>query len=342
MAGRYAGRMDATLDHDARLARLEAAAPAMGSAFGIAVHGVSRLPSVTRAVFALEGDAGRFVLRVHGDDESREHIESLLRWLRALAGAGLPVPRPVCAGQGDMLIEQAVAGLPGTQRCSLLTWLEGASLTPEDLRPRHTRAMGELLAHLHDFAARWRTPPGFARPRLDAAALFAERSAGADEACFSAELREAMRIVERQTSALMRRLDAAPAAQGLIHGDLIAKNCLFREDGAGALDFDACGQGYFLYDLAPAMLQISALTRRRALAEALWTGYTARRPLADARGPELEIFVAARLAASCRWLAAHRHVPAVRARMGELLAQRSLTLCDYLATGRVRRRSAML
>lgn len=342
MASRYAGRMEATLDHDARLARLEAAAPAMGANFGIAVERVNRLPSVTRAVFGLEGDGGRFVLRVHTDDESREHLESLLRWLRAMAENGLPVPRPVCAGQGDMLIEQAVAGLPGTQRCSLLTWLEGASLAPEDLRPRHTRAMGELLAHLHDFAAGWRPPPGFVRPRLDADGLFGERSAGADEGCFSAELREAMRNVERQTRALMRRLDATPAAQGLIHGDLIAKNCLFREDGVGALDFDACGRGYWLYDLAPAMLQISALRRRRALADALWVGYTARRPLPDARRAELEIFVAARLAASCRWLAAHRHVPAVRARMGELLAQRSLTLRDYLATGRVRRRSAML
>ena len=344
MASRYAGRMDASLDHDARLARLEAAAPEMGAAFGIAARRVRRLPSVTRAVFALEGEEGRFVLRVHGDDESREHIESLLRWLRALAEGGLPVPRPLCAGLGDMLPEQVVAGLPGRQRCSLLTWLEGATLTPQELTPDHLRAMGELLAHLHDFAACWRTPPGFARPRLDADGLFGERSAGAeaDEACFSAELREAMRHVERQTRALMRRLDATPAAQGLIHGDLIAKNCLFRDDGVCALDFDGCGHGYFLYDLAPAMLQVSALTRRRALADALWTGYTTRRPLPEARRAELEVFVAARLAASCRWLAAHRHVPAVCARMADLLAQRTLTLRDYLATGRVRRRSAML
>lgn len=341
MASRYAGRMDATLDHEMRLARLEAAAPAMGANFGIAVHGVSRLPSLTRAVFALESEDGRFVLRVHGDDECREHLESLLRWLRALADKGLPVPRPLCAGQGDMLIEQAVAGMRGTQRCSLLTWLEGATLSPEDLRPRHTRAMGELLARLHDYAQRWRPPPGFARPRLDAAALFGEGDDTAD-LCFPTELREAMVAVEQQTRALMQRLDASPAARGLIHGDLIAKNCLFREDGVGALDFDSCGRGHFLYDLAPAMLQISALRRRPALADALWTGYTSRRPLPEAQRAELEVFVAARLAASCRWLAAHRHVPAVRARMAELLAQRALTLRDYLATGRVRRRSAML
>ena len=151
-----------------------------------------------------------------------------------------------------------------------------------------------------------------------------------------------MRHVERQTRALMERLDALPDSRGLIHGDLIAKNCLFRDDGVGALDFDGCGHGYYLYDLAPAMLQISALTRRRALAEALWTGYTTQRPLPEARRAKLEIFVAARLAASCRWLAAHRRVPAVRARMADLLAQRSLTLRDYLVTGRVRRRSAML
>ena len=334
------------MNHEARLALLEAAAPQLGAVYGIEVLRVRRLPSISRAVFALEDASGRYVLRVHHQGESRVQLDSLLTWLCSLAGVGqLCVPRPLATAQGALLAEVRVDGLPGLQPCSLLSWLPGASLAPEALVPGQARAMGELLAQLHDFAAQWRPPPGFARPCLDAAGLFGERSpyaSDAGDALFSSELRGLMAAVAQRTQMLMQRLDAQPDARGLIHADFIAKNCLFTGAGACALDFDDCAWGYFLYDLAPAMLQFSALPGHTNLAEALWAGYTARRPLPQTQRNELETLVAARLVASCRWLAANQQVPQLRAQTAELLAQRAATLRDYLDTGRVRRRSAML
>lgn len=345
MATRYAGVVCAILDHESRLAALEAAAPEIAAAFGVAPCAVRRLPSLTRPVFALETGDGRFVLRVHPGDARPAELESLLCWLEALAAAGFPVPRPRRTLQGAWLAELALEGLPGAQRCSLLTWLDGAALAPEDMTPDHARAMGDLLARLHDFAARWPAPAGFVRPRLDAEGLFGDRSPYASdggEAFFSPALREAMHAVELRTRALLHQWRELPDAWGLIHGDLIAKNCLFGEDGARALDFDNYAQGCFLYDLAPATLQFSALPAAEALAQALWTGYTARRSLSPARPADLQTLVAARLVASCRWLAANRQAPALRGRMEGLLEQRTVTLRDYLTTGRVRRRSEML
>ena len=345
MVTRYAGAMDAAIGHDGRLAALEAAAPRASRLFGIKVQGVRRLPSLTRAIFALDSPEGRHVLRIHAASERSDHLESTLRWLQALATAGLRVPRPLTAGDGRLLADIAVTGLPGIQHCSLLTWLRGESVTPEALTPVQARAMGAFLARLHDSAARWQPPPGFVRPRLDAEGLFGHCSpygSDAAEELFSQELREAMTAVEQGTRSLMRVLDAQTGAFGLIHADLIAKNCLFVEGSVCALDFDSSAWGYCLYDLAPAMLQFSALPNREALSEALWAGYTTRRPLPPQQREDLEVLVAARLVASCRWLAANRHAPAVRAQMNDLLAQRTMTLRDYLATGRVRRRSAML
>lgn len=345
MVTRYAGPMDSANGHDGRLALLENAAPRAGGRFGLEVQRVTRLPSLTRAVFALDSAAGRYVLRMHAADERSDQLESLLRWLQALATTGLCVPRPLTLADGRLLAEIEVAGLPGVQRCSLLTWLPGESLKPEQLTPGHARAMGELLARLHDCAAGWQPPAGFARPRLNAEGLFGRCSPCAPDSAaglFSAELRRIMAAVEERTRALMQRLDAEADAFGLIHADLIAKNCLFVAHGVCALDFDHCAWGYYLYDLAPAMLQFSALPAREALAEALWRGYTARRPMPSQRRDDLETLVAARLVASCRWLAANRRVPTVRAQMGQLLTQRTATLRDYLATGRLRRRSTML
>ncbi len=337
--------MSASLNHEARLALLQAAAPTLGAAFGLDVLRVHRLPSLSRAVFALEDAAGRYVLRVHHDHERGEQLNSLLTWLQALAGTGLCVPRPLPGVAGAWLAQVQVDGLPGQQRCSLLTWLPGAALAPESLTPAQARAMGDLLARLHNFATRWSPPPGFARPRLDADGLFGAHSPYASatgDALFTPELRELMAAVAQGTRELMQRLDAQPDVRGLIHADFIVKNCLFSDAGVSALDFDDCAWGYFLYDLAPAILQFSALPGQAALAEALWTGYTLRRPVAQTQCSELETLVAARLAASCRWLAANQHAPQVRAQTPELLAQRTITLRDYLATGRVRRRSAML
>lgn len=345
MVTRYAGPMDAANGHDRRLALLEGAAARAGGLFGLEVLQVTRLPSLTRAVFALDCVAGRHVLRMHAADERSDRLESLLRWLQALAMTGLCVPRPLTIEDGHMLAEIDVAGLPGLQRCSLLTWLPGESLKPEQITPGHARAMGELLARLHDYAAGWQPPAGFARPRLDAEGLFGHCSPYASDSAaelFGAELCRIMVAVEERTRALMQRLDAEAGAFGLIHADLIAKNCLFVGHGVCALDFDHCAWGYYLYDLAPAMLQFSALPAREALAPALWTGYTTRRPMPSQWRDDLETLVAARLVASCRWLAANQGVPTVRAQMQQLLAQRTATLRDYLATGRLRRRSTML
>ncbi|MCE2489657.1 MAG: phosphotransferase [Anaerolineae bacterium] len=337
--------MCAIPDHEQRLAALEAAAPDIASAFGMEVIGVWRLPSLTRAVFALETGEGRHVLRLHPGDARSDELQSLLRWLEALSGACLPVPRPRATLRGEWLAEVALEGLPGPQRCSLLSWLPGKALTPEELTSEHAWAMGNLLARLHDFALRWQAPPGFVRPSLDADGLFGEDSPYASpgsEEYFSPELREAMHLVELRTRAQCHRLRGQPGAWGLVHGDLIAKNCLFGDDGASALDFDNCAWGCFLYDLAPATLQFTGLPGGEALARALWSGYTARRSLSPARRYDLETLVAARLVASCRWLVANRHAPVVRDRLETLLAQRSLTLRDYLGSGFVRRRSEML
>ena len=342
---RYAGVVCALPVHDLRHPALEAAAPEIAAAFGLALCGIRRLPSLTRAVFALESGEGRFVLRVHPDDASVDELESLLTWLEALAAAGFPVPRPRRTLRGEWLAAQTLDGLPGTRRCSLLTWMDGTALTPEEMTPDHARAMGDLLAGLHDYAARWSAPDGFVRPGLDAEGLFGERSpyaSAGSEAFFSPELREAMHGVELRTRALLHRSRDLPDAWGLIHGDLIAKNCLFGDDGARALDFDNCGHGCFLYDLAPATLQFSALPLAGALTQALLTGYRARRSLSPAGPADLETLVAARLVAACRWLVANRQAPALRGRVEDLLEQRTTTLRDYLATGRVRRRSEML
>ncbi len=188
--------------------------------------------------------------------------------------------------------------------------------------------------------------PGLCDRVWDADGLFGEDSPYASpgsEEYFSPELREAMHLVELRTRAQCHRLRGQPGAWGLVHGDLIAKNCLFGDDGASALDFDNCAWGCFLYDLAPATLQFTRLARGRGPGAGALVGlYGAQVAVTGKAVRPGDTCCRPGLVASCRWLVANRHAPVVRDRLETLLAQRSLTLRDYLGNGYVRRRSEML
>jgi Ser/Thr protein kinase RdoA (MazF antagonist) len=104
----------------------------------------------------------------------------------------------------------------------------------------------------------------------------------------------ALELVE----ALVSRVDAATVARtlevvrattrelardesgfGLVHGDLHHENVLFRGREACAIDFDDCGWGFHLYDLAVTLWELERRPRYEELRDALLGAYAERRPL---------------------------------------------------------------
>ncbi|NJM08367.1 phosphotransferase [Candidatus Gracilibacteria bacterium] len=82
-------------------------------------------------------------------------------------------------------------------------------------------------------------------------------------------------------------------------------NCLFARDGVGVIDFEDCGFGYYLYDLAVALDEVIARYPHdiAAYREQLLCGYRQERALARAEEDLLDLFVAIRLAELIRWYA---------------------------------------
>jgi Ser/Thr protein kinase RdoA (MazF antagonist) len=234
--------------------------------------------------------------------------------------------------------------------CTLISYLDGEAIAPQDYTPTHAQAVGRVAAQIHgvqpDAAA------GIRRPRLDFAGLFGPQSmyaTGAEGAALLAPHQPVLEAVTGRTAAVFSRLDTEGGHFGLIHGDLKPDNLLFLvPDQPHVLDFDDCGWGYFLYDLAPLLLFLrpphppppspsrgegEQATRYQALKAALLNGYTAVRPLADWQFDALETLVAGRFAASCLWVAAHRDHPAYRGKVEDILAERAARLGGFLATG---------
>ncbi len=142
----------------------------------------------------------------------------------------------------------------------------------------------------------------------------------------------------------MAAIDRGPDTFGLIHGDLLAKNILHCADQPAALDFEYCGWGYYLYDLAPLLWQLKGERPDDycQLEEAMWAGYTSKTGLDERMRAHLEVFIAARQLASCRWLLANAGHPALREIAPKLLEDRTSELRDFLKTGVLNRKSLTL
>ena len=118
----------------------------------------------------------------------------------------------------------------------------------------------------------------------------------------------------------MTELGGGPEVVGLIHADLHLDNALFVREEVGLIDFDDCGFGYRLYDIAVALWELRGRDDYESFRAALVAGYTEHRPLPPDQLAHLDAFIAAREVAFALWFAGTAEVnPAFRDQLeGEL------------------------
>ncbi len=322
---------------------------------GLWGHGgahLSWLGYSSNAVFKASARSGIFVLRLHRPGKARaERLESELRWLQYLNQntdllAPLPIPLPDHTREVLFTSVRPARLGPEVVLCSLFEFIDGKSKSAQDLSAAEVHAVGVYLGTLHS-EGQFEPPPGFRRARMDWEGLFgAESPYSVHETIIapSTEQADTFAQVENRLRSVMAAIDRDPDSFGLIHGDLLAKNILFRAGQPVALDFEYCAWGYFLYDLAPLLWQLKGERPHDypLLEEALWSGYTAKTTVNPQARAHLEAFIAARQLASCRWLLAHASHPTVRAIAPKLLEDRAAELRDFLASGVLKRQSLTL
>ena len=297
------------------------------------------------AVFSVRARDARFVLRLHRPELARERwIRSELLWLRAICdNSDLVVPYPVETRAGDLVASVRVERLSAPVHAVLFRHIEGESRQPADISADEVGQVGVFLAKLHSIP--YTPPDDFQRPRLDWEGLFGEESLydpGEGARLFSAEQREVFAAVAKRVREVMAALGQGADHFGLIHADLLCKNVLFHQGAARALDFEYCGRGYYLYDLTPILWQLRDNGRYPELLQAMWQGYTSIRPLSENQRELLEVFIAGRHLASCRWIAGNLGNASIREKAPQILAERTGEMRRFLETGRLERRSEIL
>lgn len=246
-------------------------------------------------IYALHTEQGRFVLRILEDRSLRDarYEEALLTHLDAATLAAVPKMRRNRQHGG-------VISLSSRQHVSVFDWMDGRSLSSDEVEAEHAQQVGVFLAELHQVGHRFRrrrrnrfAPPLIAKT-LNRVARFAEGLEDSD----------ARMYVDR----LGREFDAfrwpSGVPEGTIHGDLFVDNALFSgRELVGVLDFEMACSGPLIYDLAVALLEwgFPRGDLDRSCAGALLTGYEAIRPLSESERralPSMCRYIAVRYAAT--------------------------------------------
>ncbi|THJ75171.1 phosphotransferase enzyme family protein [Candidatus Frankia alpina] len=239
----------------------------------------------------------------------------------------------------------------GERHAVLFAWVAGHSpqvLGPAGLRGAFAQ-LGDIAARLHQHARSWAPPPSFTRfawtweSTLGASGRWGSWTAGLTAALGDADAREALGLLGRAAAVIERRLagfGAGPDRFGLIHADMRLANLLVPGDappsvdalpsgdasaagtgpaGAGSaaggevcvIDFDDCGFGWYLWDLAASLSFIEHLDSAGDLVAAWLAAYQRRLPLTAADVAMIPTFVLLRRLLLVAWLGTHPHSDAV-------------------------------
>lgn len=255
--------------------------------------------------FRVEAPDGTRILRLHRPGyQSPAAIQSELAWLQALRAAGaVPVPLPLPGADGA-LVQEVEEG-----RYAVLFALEpGREPTPEDNLVPLFRTVGAFAARTHLHVEQWSPPAGFTRPTWDAATIL-------DADGLWGDWRRAPNLTAagRQTlAALDERLRVVLAAYGtgrdrfgLIHADMRLANLLVAPHRTTLIDFDDCGFGWFLYDLAASLSFLETTRLVPALRESWLAGYTEVRPLRPEDLTIIDAMILLRRMALLAWIGSH-------------------------------------
>jgi Ser/Thr protein kinase RdoA (MazF antagonist) len=284
--------------------------------------------------FRIDGpDGSRHVLRLHRPRyQSRASIGSELRWLEAITDeTDLPVPRPIPGADGEIVQE-----LAPERYAALFAFEAGAEPQPEADLVTLFSTLGRYAATLHAHIEHWPLPPDFVRPIWDAVGILEPTGLWGDW--------RGAPHVEGDTLDTLGALDAALRAHlaaygtdigrfGLIHADMRLGNLLVDGERTVLLDFDDCGFGWYLYDLAASLSFIETSPQVPALIRAWIAGYMETRVLTEDDLRMIDAMILLRRMALLAWIGTHGETDLARAHGDRFALDTAQMARKYLVRG---------
>ena len=247
--------------------------------------------------------ANRYLLRIHRANYlSANAVKSELRWLEALSNEGFAVPKPVKNKQQQLVTVLQASGIPEPRVCTVTKWVHGAENQSVSLK-----AIGQMMAKLHNHSTSWQPPENFERPRWDWNGLFGEGAGysinqGAKIWQLTPQpYRDLFTKVGDRFKLLTDILGEDRTQFGLIHADLCSGNLLSADGQVRVIDFADCGYGYWVHDLAMFMSYFARNTQAPTYLKSLLQGYGEIRPVPVKQLQYIDTFIAAQQVTLALW-----------------------------------------
>lgn len=296
-------------------------------------HGEVRLLCQSEnATFIIRTAQARYALRIHRPHyHSRQDIESELAWLDALTAQGIAVPHAIAAADGQRVLSLALdADLhPDTQRYAVLfDWIEGSMPTVE-VSPIAFQQLGEITARLHQHSKHWQVPEKFQRIIWNHDSMVGAHGHWGDWRNAPHLNLKDHDMVEACIVEIKQQLhDFGQSAEryGLIHADLRLTNLLLDQDRIGVIDFDDCGMGWFMHDLAAAISFNEHYAAAPEWIEHWLSGYERIGHITDAEYAILPTLIMQRRIQMLAWNGSHAYTEMAQS-LGDQWANHSIRLC---------------
>lgn len=276
---------DHMLSRRAQVARLRRVAVAALPGFDLADGTLTFVNHGENTTFRHDSADGRHLVRVHRprrhgrDADPTLAIRSEIAWMTAIrADTGIHVPRVRPTRDGTMTA-QVTAGSE-TRVVSVLRWMNGR-IHEQSARPVHLARLGAAMATVHDHADSWTPPADFVRIDWNHETFFGNVMVYGElpaEECWKllpAPLRRRFDAVADRLGPIM----ASDLDTGLIHADLHLGNALFEAGQVKLIDFDDCGRGPRVYDVAVALWELRDEPDYPRFRDALVASYRQRREI---------------------------------------------------------------
>lgn len=261
--------------------------------------------------YLIEDGQKRYVLRLYrpGYHKKEEQIGELL-WIKQLKQDTQLKTADVIPGRDGELIQKIAVQDTGDQLDgALFEFLPGKNLsgmTGESLY-HYMKEIGKITALLHNHAISWEKSGSIGRFTWNFEDLVGAKARWGDYSEMNALTPFQKKAYDNAVWMIKRRLERYGKGKdryGLIHSDLNINNILVDGEELYVLDFDDCGYGWFLYDLATSVLEYFDEVQERCM-KALLEGYGQYRKLSEKDLEELETFLVLRKIVRVGWIATH-------------------------------------
>lgn len=219
--------------------------------------------------------------------------------MESLAADCIATPAVIATQSGERVAEiKAPNG--EVRNCTLLAWLDGNLFDDlgrvekgvvVELKSRY-RQLGALAARLHNQGESWQPPSQFERHAWDSEGLLGDDPLWGkfwQHPLLSDAQRKLVLKARLVLQLLLKQLGQGSDCYGLIHADFLPENILLEDGNLSLIDFDDCGYGWYLFEMATSLFPKISEPYFDDLQQSYVDGYRSERELS---AEDVEIFPA--------------------------------------------------